>query len=47
VEYEVHVFTSNVRGAGTDGDVYLQLKGEKGAMGETRLENSGELGTSV
>ncbi|KAG2450199.1 hypothetical protein HYH02_000301 [Chlamydomonas schloesseri] len=39
-EYEVHVFTSDVRGAGTDGDVFLQLKGEKGAMGETKLENA-------
>ncbi|GLC44364.1 hypothetical protein PLESTF_000049800 [Pleodorina starrii] len=40
VEYEVHVFTSDVRGAGTDGDVFLQLRGVKGAMGETQLENS-------
>ncbi len=40
VEYEVHVFTSDVRGAGTDGDVFLQLVGDKGAMGETKLENS-------
>ncbi|GFR41097.1 hypothetical protein Agub_g1741 [Astrephomene gubernaculifera] len=40
VEYEVHVFTADVRGAGTDGDVFLQIKGEKGAMGETKLENS-------
>ncbi|KAG2499991.1 hypothetical protein HYH03_002273 [Edaphochlamys debaryana] len=40
IQYEVHVFTSDVKGAGTDGDVYLQLKGEKGAMGETKLENS-------
>ena len=38
----MHVFTSDVRGAGTDGDVFLQLKGDKGAMGETKLENAGE-----
>ena len=40
VEYEVRVFTSDLRGAGTDGDVFLQLTGERGAMGETQLENS-------
>ncbi|PNH12713.1 Lipoxygenase y domain-containing protein 1 [Tetrabaena socialis] len=40
VEYELHVFTSDVRGAGTDGDVFLQLKGAAGAMGETKLENA-------
>ncbi|KXZ56858.1 hypothetical protein GPECTOR_1g774 [Gonium pectorale] len=40
IEYEVHVFTSDKRGAGTDGDVFLQLKGDKGAMGETKLDNA-------
>ncbi|KAF5837533.1 hypothetical protein DUNSADRAFT_4226 [Dunaliella salina] len=39
VKYRVTVVTSDIRGAGTDGDVFLALKGEHGAMGETRLES--------
>jgi hypothetical protein len=31
------VATSDLRGAGTDGDVYLSLTGDGGAMGETQL----------
>lgn len=38
VPYQVTVITSDIRGAGTDGEVFLALKGEHGAMGETRLE---------
>jgi hypothetical protein len=30
VEYQISVITSDLRGAGTDGEVYIALKGEKG-----------------
>uniref|UniRef100_A0A7S3VHN2 PLAT domain-containing protein n=1 Tax=Dunaliella tertiolecta TaxID=3047 RepID=A0A7S3VHN2_DUNTE len=39
VKYQVTVITSDIRGAGTDGEVFMALKGEHGAMGETRLES--------
>lgn len=38
--YRITVYTSDVRGAGTDGDVYLRMKGPKGATGETQLESA-------
>ncbi|KAJ9526209.1 hypothetical protein QJQ45_009677 [Haematococcus lacustris] len=37
VDYKVTVITSDIRGAGTDGEVYIALKGTAGEMGETRL----------
>lgn len=40
IEYKVAVYTSDVRGAGTDADVYLELHGSKGALGASRLENA-------
>eukprot|EP00955_Chlamydomonas_euryale_P093465 364787-Chlamydomonas_euryale.AAC.3 len=40
VPFRVTVYTSDVRGAGTDGEVYIAMKGEWGSMGETRLENA-------
>jgi hypothetical protein len=33
VDYHVTVLTSDLRGAGTDGEVYLTLKGTKGGVG--------------
>lgn len=38
--YHIQVVTGDVRGAGTDGDVFLSLIGEKGTSGETELANS-------
>ena len=32
------VQTSDVRGAGTDANVYIVMKGSKSSLGETRLE---------
>lgn len=34
------VHTSDIRGGGTDADVFLELRGEKGVVGEQRLENA-------
>ncbi|KAK9824333.1 hypothetical protein WJX72_009517 [[Myrmecia] bisecta] len=39
VSYEVTVHTSDVKAAGTDADVYIELHGPKGSVGEQRLEN--------
>ena len=39
IPYRVTVYTSDVRGAGTSGEVYLSMKGARGATGESRLEN--------
>lgn len=38
----LHAFSlhSHRRGAGTDGEVFISMKGEWGAMGETQLENA-------
>lgn len=38
--HHVQVFTADVRGSGTDGDVYLSLLGELGTSGEKELANS-------
>jgi lipoxygenase homology domain-containing protein 1 len=38
--YQVQVFTTDVRGAGTDGDVFLSLVGELGTTGESELASS-------
>jgi hypothetical protein len=41
VPYKVTVYTSDLRGAGTGGDVYIAMKGSNGGeMGETRLHGS-------
>lgn len=40
VEYQASVFTGDVIGAGTDGDVFIALKGDKGALGERELAGS-------
>lgn len=40
VEYVVRVQTSDERGAGTDANVFLEIFGDKGAMGEQRLDNA-------
>lgn len=37
VSYQVAVFTSNISGAGTDGDVFLTLVGQSGSVGEEKL----------
>ena len=39
VPYRVTVYTSDIRGAGTSGEVYFSMKGSHGATGESRLEN--------
>jgi len=39
VEYTVTVHTSDIRGAGTDSNVTIELHGDKGAVGETKLDN--------
>ena len=41
VPYKVTVYTSDLRGAGTGGDVYLSMKGSNGGeMGETKLQGT-------
>eukprot|EP00736_Rhodelphis_marinus_P000918 Rmarinus@m.27357 len=42
VKYEILVETSNVQWAGTDGDVFMTLIGEKGDTGERKLTKSGK-----
>eukprot|EP00798_Chlamydomonas_sp_ICE-L_P022024 gene22025-29084_t len=37
VEYQITVTTSDIRNAGTDGDVFIQLKGPDGTVPETQL----------
>ncbi|KAG8456825.1 hypothetical protein GDO86_002563 [Hymenochirus boettgeri] len=41
--YEVHVFTGNVLGAGTDANVYISLYGEIGDTGERQLKKANHL----
>ncbi|XP_057675207.1 lipoxygenase homology domain-containing protein 1-like isoform X3 [Corythoichthys intestinalis] len=41
--YEVHVFTGNMWGAGTDAKVYINVYGEIGDTGERRLRKSNNL----
>jgi hypothetical protein len=36
--YEVAVYTSDIRGAGTDANVFIELHGDKGSVGQSRLE---------
>ncbi|XP_065836583.1 lipoxygenase homology domain-containing protein 1-like [Oscarella lobularis] len=40
VHYRVSVFTGDVRGAGTDSNVFLTLYGEEGDSGERKLQKS-------
>jgi hypothetical protein len=40
VEYVVTVHTGTALGAGTDGDVFLALAGEKGSLGQRQLTSS-------
>lgn len=40
VEYVVAVTTGTALGAGTDGDVFLALSGERGTLGERQLTSS-------
>jgi hypothetical protein len=40
VEYVVTVHTGTALGAGTDGDMFLALTGEKGSLGERQLTSS-------
>lgn len=42
VTWYVWVHTSDVRGAGTDANVYLMAYGEKGKSDEIPLENKGD-----
>ena len=39
VEYNVAVHTSDIRFAGTDSNVFLEMHGSKGSMGERKLED--------
>ncbi|XP_030623777.1 lipoxygenase homology domain-containing protein 1 [Chanos chanos] len=41
--YEVHVFTGNMWGAGTDANVYINIYGEMGDTGERKLRKSNNL----
>uniref|UniRef100_A0AAV2IX71 PLAT domain-containing protein n=1 Tax=Knipowitschia caucasica TaxID=637954 RepID=A0AAV2IX71_KNICA len=41
--YEVHVFTGNMWGAGTDAKVYINIYGETGDTGERHLRKSNNL----
>jgi hypothetical protein len=41
VQYKVLVKTGDIRGAGTDANVFLQLFGEHGDTGERKLESGG------
>ncbi|XP_067279249.1 lipoxygenase homology domain-containing protein 1-like isoform X2 [Pseudorasbora parva] len=41
--YEVHVFTGNMMGAGTDAGVYVNIYGEMGDTGERKLRKSNHL----
>ncbi len=40
VNYRVTTYTSDLRGAGTDADVFIVLYGDKGESGERKLDNS-------
>ncbi|KAJ6662996.1 hypothetical protein lerEdw1_010817, partial [Lerista edwardsae] len=40
IEYEVHVITGSVWGAGTDANVYVSIYGERGDTGERHLKRS-------
>ena len=39
IPYEVTVWTSDVRGAGTDANVFLQMYGENGKTEQCNLRN--------
>ena len=39
-KYRVHVFTGDVKGAGTDANVFLTLFGQYGDSGERQLSKS-------
>lgn len=39
-KYRVHVFTGDIKGAGTDANVYLTLYGQYGDSGERQLSKS-------
>jgi hypothetical protein len=39
VKYRITTLTSDIRGAGTDANVSIELHGTKGFVGATRLEN--------
>ncbi len=41
--YEVHVFTGDMLGAGTDASVYINIYGEMGDTGERKLRKSNHL----
>jgi hypothetical protein len=38
-QYELTVYTSDIRGAGTDADVYMTLSGDNGPADEIKLYN--------
>lgn len=39
-EYQVHVFTGDVSGAGTDSNVWINISGEHGDTGDRQLKES-------
>lgn len=39
IPYEVTVWTSDIKGAGTDANVFLQMYGENGKTEELQLRN--------
>ena len=40
-QYRVTVITSNIRGAGTDANVFIQIYGDEGETGRINLDNPG------
>lgn len=40
--YRVSVTTSNIRGSGTDANVFIQLFGDEGETGRVNLDNPGK-----
>ncbi len=40
IDYAITTYTSDIRGAGTDANVFVELHGSKGSIGQTRLDNA-------
>lgn len=46
-KYKVHVFTGDVKGAGTDANVFITIYGQYGDTGERQLGKSENTVTSL
>lgn len=40
-DYKISVYTSDIRGAGTDANVFIELHGSEGSVGKNTLETHG------